>query len=133
MKRTISRQVHEVTDPVPMKSRVAFKKPLSAHERVLRALRHHQAISRLESEPGDDSFDDPPYEDLTPHQLIVDPDTGQEMTAGEHVMLQSERAQARHDVQHAYEARRRAAARKPKKKIEPQVEETETTDSEESE
>lgn len=109
----IVHQVHELTDPVPMKSRVAFKRPLSAHERVQRALRTHEQLRRLEAEPGDESFDDPPYEDLTPHQLIVDPVSGEEMTAGEHVMLQEERAKARIDVE--AERQRQFAAKNSKK------------------
>lgn len=103
MKPKIHRQIHEKTDPTKLVSRVAFKRPLSAHERVLRALKTHDILKKLEAEPGDESFDDPPYEELTPHQLIQDPDTGEEMTAGEHVMLQHERAQARYDVQKATE------------------------------
>lgn len=102
---SIPRQEHEKTDPVPMMAPTAFKRPLSAHERVMRALRQQSQLQKLESEPGDDSFDEPPYENLTPYQLMEDPESGQEITAGEYVMLQHERAQARIDVEKAQQKR----------------------------
>jgi len=105
-------------DPVPKKSSVAFRKPLSAHERVMRAIRTHEIIKRQDSEPGDESFDTPIDKMDTPHQLVSDPETGKEMTAGEYVMLQHERSQARQDVESVRQKREAAAfARAARKKI----------------
>lgn len=108
----------EVNDPTPMKSRVAFKRPLSAHERVLRALKARDAIERYNASPVDDTHDSHITEELTPHQIIYDPntgepvrhpDTGEMMTAGEHVMLQHERAEAKKQIA---ESLRQKSARK---------------------
>lgn len=139
-KKIISHQVHEVNDPTPLVSRVAFKKPLSAHERVLRAIRHHEVLTRMNELPGDDTFDSPPYEDMAPHQLMVDEQTGQEMTAGEHVMLQEERRQAAQDVRQTVaktqseEIRRERQSSKDKKASKKMLEsKNESPDGDESE
>lgn len=86
-------------------SRVAFKKPLSTAQRVAMAIRDHEYLKALDSRPGDDTFDGPDYESKTPHQLMTDPISGEELTAGEYLMLQEERAQAEKDVKSAYEQR----------------------------
>lgn len=96
-------KVKELYDPTPMKSKVAFKRPLSAHERVIRAIKQHEQIMKMNNAPGDTDFDGPDYDSMTPHQLMEDPVTGKEMTAGEHHMLSQERQQAAHDVR-AYRA-----------------------------
>lgn len=96
-------KVRELYDPVPMKSKVAFKRPLSAHERVIRAIKQHEQIMKMKNAPGDTDFDGPDYDSMTPHQLMEDPVTGKEMTAGEHHMLALERQQAAKDVR-AYKA-----------------------------
>lgn len=132
-KPKIIRQEHELTDPTPMVSRTKFTRPLSAHERVLRAFKQHDALKSLEAAPGDDTFDGPDYEGQTPHQLTEDPVTGQEMTAGELHMLETERAIAAKEVQ---EAKRKAVARartKPVKDVTPKVttEEPEESDQDE--
>lgn len=88
----------EVADPVPVASKVAFKRPLSANERVMRAIRQRDLINAMNAAPGDTDFDAPDFESMTPHQLMEDPDTGKEMTAGEYVMLRHEREQAKTDV-----------------------------------
>jgi len=77
-----------------MQSRVAFKRPLSAAERVARAIKDHEYLRSLDSRPGDDTFDSPDITDKAIHQLMTDPISGEEVTAGEYVMLQNERAQA---------------------------------------
>lgn len=100
----------EFPDPVPKASKVAFKRPLSAHQRVLQALRTHEQMKALDALPGDDTFDGPDIENMTPHQLMTDPVSGEEMTAGEYVMLQHERAEASRDVA-------KAVARKKQKKL----------------
>lgn len=89
---------HENLDPVPKASKVAFKRPLSATERVKHAIRQHEASKALNALPGDDTFDEPDVESMTPHQLMEDPATGEELTAGEYVMLQHERALAKKDI-----------------------------------
>jgi len=89
----------EKNDPRPLTSKVAFKRPLSAHERILRALKHRDALNRLNAVPGDDTFDTDLDPVDTPHQLVIDERSGREMTAGERVMLQQERVQAAKDVQ----------------------------------
>lgn len=94
----------EFNDPVPMKSKVAFKRPLSAHERVLRAIRTHEKLRQMNAQPGDTDFDGPDLDKMTPHQLMEDPISGKEMTAGEYHMLTVERAQASKDVK-AYKER----------------------------
>lgn len=98
-------KVKELYDPVPMKSKVAFKRPLSAHERVIRAIKTHERLMKLNNTPGDTDFDGPDLEKMTPYQLMEDPISGKEMTAGEYHMLSVERQQAAHDVQ-AYKARK---------------------------
>jgi len=103
------------SDPVPMQSSVVFKRPLSAHERVLRAIKTHSALERMNAAPGDESFDDPEVEGMTPHQLMHDPISGEEMTAGEYVMLQHERDQARADVAQSLSRREK---KKNQKKLE---------------
>jgi len=110
----------ETPDPVGKASKVAFKRPLSAHQRVLQAIRTHEAIKAMNEAPGDDSFDGPDVEGMTPHQLMIDPVSGEEMTAGEHVMLQHERGVARAEIQktakdHAERLQREAASKKQKK------------------
>jgi len=121
----------ETLDPVPKASSVQFKRPLSAHERVLQAIRNHEQDKALDALPGDDTFDTDPIEDKTPHQLMTDPQTGEEMTAGEYVMLQHTRAEAEKDVQ---SAREQALMRKTRKKLpkkaeeEPEESEGETED-----
>lgn len=111
----------EILDPVPKASRVAFKRPLSAHQRVMQALKQHQAIEAANAAPGDDSFDAPDLEGMTPHQLMTDPISGKEMTAGEHVMLQAERVEASKTVKQLKakqaELSRRALAAKKEKKV----------------
>jgi len=101
----------EQNSPVRLKSSVAFKPPLSAAARVLRAIKTHDALKRLESLPGDETFDGPNYDELTPHQLVKDPVSGNEMTAGELHMLELERAQAFKDIE---AAQQRNASRKQK-------------------
>lgn len=128
----------EILDPVPKASSVKFKRPLSAHERVLQAIKVNREMEALDALPGDDTFDTEPIEDKTPHQLMVDPQTGEEMTAGEYVMLQHERAQAREDVAAAAHAARNKPKRFPKKKAkveepEPEIEESAEPDSDDSE
>jgi len=115
-RKPVIHQQHEITDPVPRKSRVAFKRPLSAQERVLRAIRNHEMLKELDSQPGDDTFDTPIENLSTPHQLMVDPISGEEMTAGEHVMLQQERKQARIDVEAKFIADREKEDREAAKK-----------------
>lgn len=108
----------DTSSPVPMAARVGFKRPLSAHERVMRAIKQYDAYKRREEEPGDDTFDSPAYDELTPHQLITDPDTGEEMTAGEHIMLQKERSDAKKQVREYVAEKTRRESRKriaPKK------------------
>lgn len=105
---------YETVDPVPMVSKVAFKKPLSAQQRVLNAIRQHDAIRANNALPGDDTFDGPDLENMTPHQLMTDPKTGEEMTAGEYVMLEHERKIASDDVQASI---RSASERKKQKKL----------------
>lgn len=89
----------ELYDPVPLKSKVAFRRPLSASERVARAIKQHEHLRRLQALPGDQGFDEPELDTASPHQLMTDPISGQEMTSGEYVMLQNERQEARQDVQ----------------------------------
>lgn len=99
-------KVKELYDPVPKKSKVAFKRPLSAHERVMKAVKTREMILRLHSQPGDTGFDGPDYDKLTPHQLMYDehgqevrdPETGEQLTAGEYHVLSTEREQARKEV-----------------------------------
>lgn len=107
-------KTHETLDPVPKASSVKFKRPLSAHERVLQALRTHDRLKALDALPGDESLDSPDVESMTPHQLMTDPTTGAEMTAGEYVMLQTERAQASKDIANA---RNTALKRRNQKKL----------------
>jgi len=98
-------KVKELYDPVPMKSKVAFKRPLSAHERVMRAIKTHERLMKMANAPGDTDFDAPDIENMAMHQLMTDPVSGKEMTAGEYHMLSVERQQAAQDVQ-AYKARK---------------------------
>lgn len=117
---------HEVLDPTPKASRVNFKRPLSAAERVKMAIRAHEQTRALDALPGDDTFDGPDIEAMTPHQLMNDPDTGEEMTAGEYVMLQHERANAARDVQKAIKRQKpkKLAAPKAPTKAEPESEDS---------
>lgn len=85
----------ETIDPTPVVSRVVFKRPMSAAEKVRNAIRQHEALKALDALPGDESFDSHDFEAMSPHQLMTDEQTGQEMTAGEYVMLQRERELAR--------------------------------------
>lgn len=117
---------YEMVDPVPKRSRVAFKKPLSAAERVLRAIKQRELLLAMDrSQPEDDSFDGPDYEQMSPHQLMVDEESGQEMTAGEHVMLQEERRQARLDIE---KVQSRIVNDKRVKKAEPKAKKTESSE-----
>lgn len=114
------RQAERVSS-VKVQSRVAFKRPLSAAERVARAIKDHEYLKSLDSRPGDDTFDSPDIQDKAIHQLVTDPVTGEELTAGEYVMLQSEREQAHSDVLKDREARkaqleREIQARRSKKR-----------------
>jgi len=121
----------EENDPTPLISKVAFKKPLSAHQRILRAIRTHEALKALDAADGDASFDLDPSEGLTPYQIMHDengveiknPATGHAMTAAEHVMLQEERELSKREVRtqlkreadlHIQKAKKKAA--KPPKK-----------------
>jgi len=120
MKKPIPYQVHEITDPVPMKTSVRFKRPLSAHERVNRAIKMFARQQQLDAQPGDDTFDAPPHEGLAAHQLMIDPESGQEITAAEYTMLQEERQIAHEQLQKAKEDfiaanPERYAPKKPKK------------------
>lgn len=111
----------EKLDPVPLKSPVAFKRPLSAAERVRLALKTHDYLRSLDALPGDDSLDGPPIENMAPHQLTTDPETGEEMTAAAYVMLQEERSRVHEGLSHAAskfnEARRYVPRTKKKKKV----------------
>lgn len=129
MKKRVAKYLSakEKTDPVPLKSRVAFKRPLSAHERVLRALKQHDILKRLDSGPGDDSFDTPIEDIASPHQLMTDPVSGEEMTAGEYVMLQHERAGAAKDIEQL--AQKRVQRKLPGKAGKPKAAKGESADS----
>lgn len=107
-KRQKARFDHITEDykPTGQSKIVRASKPLSVHERLLRAIRQQDVIKRLASLPGDEDFDSPDMP-VTPHQLVNDPDTGQELTAGELVMLQRERFEASAAVKNELERRRR--------------------------
>lgn len=118
----IPHKIAEKLDPTPLKARVHFKRPLTAHEKIQRALRTQKLLDRMDSQPGDESFDTPIEAFETPHQLVPG-DDGEltDMTAGEHVMLQHERELAHAEVLEAVERKRNEklakAARRAKKHI----------------
>jgi len=126
------RNEREKLDPVPMKSPVAFKRPLSAAERVRLALKTHDYLRSLDALPGDDNLDGPPIEEMAPHQLTVDPETGEEMTAAAYVMLQEERSLVHEGLTKAAskynEARRYVPKRKKKKVSKPPSDESDEDD-----
>lgn len=82
----------EKPDPVPVSETLHFAKPLTLEQRVQRAIQAamEQKAPRKVVDPADFEFDDPP-EFVSPHELVVDGETGMEILPAEKAYLDKQR------------------------------------------
>lgn len=86
----------EVVDPQPHSQRVGFSKPLSLEQRVQQAVRAEMlnrefSLNQKFDPAGFDDFERPEFE--SPHELTMDPESGEEITKAQLSSRQQARAE----------------------------------------